>query len=120
MKAGRSIVTVNSKSRPEDTLRIIRQLGGYDRTNARHTQHAATMDRRVDSGQTVRAYQEQLHVQKTPQETGEARIRKEVHTEHKKLDVPVMREEVVIERRPASGQEVAAQDINAGQEIRVP
>ena len=47
-------------------------------------------------------------------------MRKEVHTEHKTLDVPVTREEVVIERRPASGKEVSASDLRAGQEVRIP
>jgi uncharacterized protein (TIGR02271 family) len=68
---------------------------------------------------TVRAHEEKLNVQKTPVQTGEAVVRKEVHTEHKTIDVPVTREELVIERHAGSGQ-VSSADIKEGQEIRVP
>ena len=46
-------------------------------------------------------------------------MRKEVHTEHKTLEVPVEREEVVIERRPASGRATSS-ELREGQEIRIP
>ena len=52
--------------------------------------------------------------------TGEVRVRKEVHTEHKTLEVPVEREEVVIERHPVSGHQPAATQFKEGQTIRVP
>jgi uncharacterized protein (TIGR02271 family) len=68
---------------------------------------------------TVRAHEEKLHVEKTPVEAGEAVIRKEVHTEHKTIDVPVTREELVVERRAGSGR-ASSTDIKEGQEIRVP
>jgi len=42
-----------------------------------------------------------------------------VVNETKTLEVPVTREEVVIERRPASGQ-ASSSDIRAGEEIRIP
>jgi uncharacterized protein (TIGR02271 family) len=71
------------------------------------------------SGQTVKAVDEQLHVQKKPVQSGEVKIHKEVHTEHKTIDVPVMREEVVVERMPASGATASASDLGS-QEIRVP
>ena len=50
---------------------------------------------------------------------GEVRVRKEVVEEEKTIDVPVTREEVVIERHPASGRPVAG-SIKEGEEIRVP
>lgn len=71
------------------------------------------------SGQTVKAVEEQLHVQKKPVQSGEVKVRKEVHTEHKTIDVPVTREEVVVERMPASSTTASASDIGS-QEIRVP
>jgi uncharacterized protein (TIGR02271 family) len=46
-------------------------------------------------------------------------VRKEVTTEHKNLEVPVTREEVVIERRPAAGR-ASSSDIRAGEEVRIP
>ena len=63
--------------------------------------------------------EEELHAHKQPVETGEARVRKEVVTEHKTLEVPVSREEVVVERRPVSGQ-AASSEIRAGEEVRIP
>jgi len=63
--------------------------------------------------------EEQVEVHKQPVQTGEVKVRKEVVTEHKTIDVPVQREEVVIERHPVSGQASSA-DIGRGEEIRVP
>jgi uncharacterized protein (TIGR02271 family) len=67
---------------------------------------------------TMQLREEQLKVKKTPVETGDVRIRKEVVTEQKTIDVPVEREEVIIERRPASGR-AKATDFGA-EEIRIP
>jgi len=53
---------------------------------------------------TIQLREERLKVDKKPVQAGEVRVRKEVHTEHKTVEVPVEREEVVIERRPASGR----------------
>lgn len=63
--------------------------------------------------------EEQLRVGKERVQTGEASIRKEVITEHRSVDVPLQREELVIERRPASGQ-AAAGTIGQSETIRVP
>ena len=70
---------------------------------------------------TIQAREEELHVNKERQQVGEVTLRKEVHTEHKTIDVPVEREEVVIERHAVSGR--AATDVSSlgeGQQIRVP
>jgi uncharacterized protein (TIGR02271 family) len=69
-------------------------------------------------GQTFEAREEELRVHKDRQQ-GEVRVTKEVHTEHKTLDVPVEREEVVVERHPASGQP-ASGSVGRGEEIRIP
>jgi uncharacterized protein (TIGR02271 family) len=83
--------------------------------------HAANSSAASAGGTTVRAHEEQAQVHKTPVKTGEVEVRKEVHTEHKTIDVPVTREEVVIERHPVSGQTASAADIQAEkQEIRIP
>jgi len=68
--------------------------------------------------QSIQAVEEQLHVEKKPVQS-EVNVRKEVHTEHKTIDVPVSREEVVIERHAPSGRTAAASDIKS-QEIRIP
>jgi uncharacterized protein (TIGR02271 family) len=139
-KAGRTIVTIKGSGRRDEALRILRQYGAYDISNrdivrdtaqqkqdaASHTGTAtmsgnrAMAGDRAMAGTTVRAHEERLRVEKTPVETGEVRVRKEVHTEHKTLDVPITREEVVIERRPASEKEVSASELQAGKEVRIP
>jgi uncharacterized protein (TIGR02271 family) len=52
---------------------------------------------------------------------GEARIRKDVVTENQTIEVPVMREELMLERVAVSGNTPAPEaNIGSGQEIRVP
>lgn len=67
---------------------------------------------------TLQLREERLKVGKKAVETGRVDVRKEVVTEHKNISVPVEREEVVIERRPARGKAVAG-DMRA-EEIRIP
>jgi uncharacterized protein (TIGR02271 family) len=66
---------------------------------------------------TIQLREEQLKVDKHREQTGEVQVRKEVVTERQQVSVPVEREEVVIERRPAHGQ--TAGSIKA-EEIRIP
>jgi len=123
VKAGRTLVTVKGAGRRDEALRILRQYGAYDisqKGDMVQEDAACHTGTEYPAGNTVRAHEEKLRVQKTPVETGEVKVRKETHTEHKTLDVPVTREEVVIERRPASGKEVSASDLRADQEVRIP
>jgi uncharacterized protein (TIGR02271 family) len=53
-------------------------------------------------------------------QAGEVRLRKEVTTEERTVEVPVTREEVVIERRPAAQGREAGGSIGEGEEIRIP
>ena len=62
--------------------------------------------------------EEELHVDKRQVQKGEVEVRKEVVTEQRQITVPVEREEVVIERRPASRRGRAG-DLRAEQ-IRIP
>jgi uncharacterized protein (TIGR02271 family) len=65
-------------------------------------------------GEVLRTFKERV-------ERGEVRLRKEVVTENKTVEVPVTREELVVERVPVSGQEAAkAGEIGSDKEIRVP
>jgi uncharacterized protein (TIGR02271 family) len=63
--------------------------------------------------------EEQLSVGTRQVEAGEAAVRKTVETEHVRKTVPVQREEVVVERRPISGDRTDDVDIRED-EIRVP
>jgi uncharacterized protein (TIGR02271 family) len=83
-----------------------------------HTSGASTRAGMPGKG-TFQATEEKLDVHKDKVEAGTVNVRKEVHTEHKTIDVPVEREEVVIERRPASGQP-ATGAMGGKQEINIP
>jgi len=71
------------------------------------------------AGQTVQVREEELRAHKQPVQAGEVRVHKEVVTEHKTMDVPVQREEVVVERHAATGQR-ATGEIRQGEDIRIP
>lgn len=75
---------------------------------------------RGDASQKIQVREEELHVNKTPVETGEVKVRKEVHTEQRTIQVPVKKEEVVIERHAVSGGHSAAGNIGSTEEIRIP
>jgi len=110
LKAGRYLVTLHGNVRQADAWTILRRHGGYDRASAAN----------MAGTQRVQVHEEHLHVHKQPVQTGEVKVRKEVVTEHKTVDVPVQREEVVVERHPVSGKAASATDIRAGEEIRIP
>jgi uncharacterized protein (TIGR02271 family) len=134
-EAGRTLVTVTADGRYDEAVAILRRHGAYDMhtaasrtsgttataaTTARSTTAGtATTSRTVEGGQTVQVKEEELEARKQPVETGEVKVRKEVHTEHKSMDVPVQREEVVVERHAPTGGG-APSDIKEGEEIRVP
>jgi uncharacterized protein (TIGR02271 family) len=127
VKAGRTVVSVNAGSRRSEAIAILQRFGGYDMSTrgdadfSTRDEYQSTDDaRHLNKGNTIQARAEQLNVQKTPVEVGDVRVRKEVHTEHKSVDVPVMREEVVIERHPVSGRQASSEPLNEGQEIRIP
>jgi uncharacterized protein (TIGR02271 family) len=138
-EAGRAIVTVTANGRSDEASAILRKYGAYDMstrgavaggsssvgsaTAARSTAHVAA-HATAAAGDTIQVKEERLHAEKRPVETGEVRVRKEVHTETKTLEVPVQREEVIIERRPGHGQiaaeGISASDVREGEEIRIP
>jgi len=107
VQAGRYVVTVQAGGRT-DSRTVFAKHGGYDRATA----HAV-----AETGRTMQLKEEELHVSKRKVPAGEVEVRKEVVTEQRQITVPVQREEVVIERRPASG--ATGGQIRA-EEIRIP
>ncbi len=74
-----------------------------------------------DTGERrIQLVSEVLRVRKERAERGEVRLRKEVRTETQNVQVPVTREELVIERNPVEGQRTASAEIGSDSEIRVP
>jgi uncharacterized protein (TIGR02271 family) len=130
-EAGRTIVTVQANGRYDDACTILRRHGGYDMstrgsvaagTSTTATGTATARTARATTGReadTMQVKEERLHAEKRPVEAGQVNVRKEVHTETKTLEVPVQREEVVIERTPVHGR-AAADAIREGEEIRIP
>jgi uncharacterized protein (TIGR02271 family) len=75
--------------------------------------------RRTGSPRTVQLLGEVLRVHKDRVNRGEARIRKEVVTENQSVQVPVQREELVVERRRVDGERPAS-GTPRNEEIRIP
>jgi len=121
VKSGRYLVTVEANGRAIEAREALHRRGGYDRAGwiAVRADRANTLAEggfRDDTGRVIQLKEEHLQANKEV-DRGEVDIRKEVHTEQRQITVPVEREEVVIERRPAGGK--ASGDMKA-EEIRIP
>ncbi len=86
---------------------------------------ARSGEQRLGAGATqdirVPVAEEELVPEKREREAGEVRVRKDVVTEHKQVDVPVTREEVHVERVPVQGGEARGAEARFEKdEIRVP
>ena len=112
-ESDRITMTVTAEGRYDEATAILRRHGAYDMHTTAHASRTAEGAERIP----LRAEELQAHKQSV--ETGAARIRKEIVTEYRTMEVPVQREEVVIERHAPTG-EPAASDIRPGEEIRVP
>jgi len=130
LKAGRYLVTVQGKRRTSEAVTILRRNGGYDMKSqaeataetrtAQTSGRTATRSRTQEGEESLELREEELHARKTPVKKGDVKVRKDVITEHKTIQVPVTREEVVIERRPAQGRRASSSSIKDGEEIRIP
>jgi uncharacterized protein (TIGR02271 family) len=133
VKAGRFLVTVDAADRKDEAWAILHKHGGYSKSQAadagakggkRTVRAAANTSAGVaaatagTAGKALQLKEEQLKVNKRRVPKGEVEVRKEVVTEQKTITVPVEREEVVVERRPARGR--AAAGAIAAETIRVP
>jgi uncharacterized protein (TIGR02271 family) len=134
IRAGGALVTV-SGARSSEARAILESNGGdlresgFDnsqfQTSSTTTGQSAA--RGVNAGasdefadQRIQLRGERLRTFKERVQRGEVRLRKEVITENQQVEVPVTREEIVIERAPASGNVRVAGDIGSDQDIRVP
>ena len=120
-----AIVTVSADEREDEARQILERSGcdigrsasTYDYGQARMAGTAAGRDLEQ---QNVQLYGEVLRVHTDRVSRGEARLRKEVHTDTQTVEVPVKREELVVERVPASGERPADSASFQEKEIRVP
>jgi uncharacterized protein (TIGR02271 family) len=116
VRAGGILVTVEAGSRREEARQIL--VGsGADLEPVSRTANAGSD---TSDSQRVELREEELRAEKERVQAGEVRVRKEVVTEKKTIDVPVTREEVVVERHPVAGRKPADEDIGQDEEIRIP
>ncbi len=149
-RAGRAILSVRADGREQEATNIIRNFGAYDydtrgsyaqttdATAAQAGTYAQTTDTAAAQAGTLgtaterdRAYddterrsiplrEEVLQADKERVQTGEARLRKEVVSEERSIDVPVTHEEVYVERRPYDTARPSDAPIGTDEVIRVP
>ena len=124
VKSGRYLVTVETADRADEARTILHRHGGFDRTAwaAVRADRANTLAEgalRTEDGRVIQLQEEHLKANKRTVAAGDVRVRKEVHTEHQQVTIPVEREEVVIERRPVHGKRGGAADLKT-EEIRIP
>jgi uncharacterized protein (TIGR02271 family) len=117
--AGRTIVSVHADGREAEARSILQRYGSYDRTDRGTTARSRAGTASGQGQRTIEAREEELHVNKQRVQTGEVNVHKEVHTEHKSIDVPVQKEEVVIERHAVKGRD-ASGPVGGDESIRVP
>lgn len=125
-----AIVTVQAGDRRAEAESILNRYNpdfGQGAANYDYSQESAAYlndERTRESGRTeepgnIQLLGEVLRVHKDRVNRGDVRIRKEVVTENQSVQVPVQREELVVEHRPVNGEKPATGTIGE-QEIRVP
>lgn len=116
---GNVLVTICAGDRLEQAREILQRTGA-DLGTSKGTVTGTSAKRSVEGERNIQLVGEILRVHKDRVQRGEVRLRKEVVTENQNLEVPVSREELVIERVPVQGREASGQ-VGAGEkEIRVP
>jgi len=85
-----------------------REFSGSAANNAADPSAAVNDEHRVpaESGASIELVEEELRARTRAVQTGEVTIRKEVVSETRTIEVPVRREELVIERRPVDRRPV--------------
>ncbi len=122
-RSGGTVITVTAGGRAEEARAILTQYGadlGEDASSYDYPETASSANADLTTERNIRLYGEVLRVQKNRVSAGEVRLRKEVITETQTVQVPVTREELVIERVAATGDQPATGATFAGEEIRIP
>ncbi|HSU19721.1 MAG TPA: YsnF/AvaK domain-containing protein [Acidobacteriaceae bacterium] len=118
-----AVVTVNAGDRTAEAQEILTRYGADLGQNASSYDYSQTTSGQAGEVQDTRNIQllgEILRVHKDRVSRGEVRLRKEVITENQNIQVPVTREELVIERHAVEGNTPAQGGIGQDQEIRIP
>ena len=120
-----AVVTVNAGDRIPEAESILRRYNadlGNEAENYNYSETETGSSQQLDEDReqsNIQLLGEVLRVQKDRVSRGEVRIRKEVITETQTVQVPVTREELVVERRPVDQATPATGPIGES-EIRIP
>lgn len=135
---GGALISVRTEDRKADAQEILtrnngqiaRELGGSTVDQQTTSAQLGATDNRLGAEDSqlgqgtperrIQLISEVLRVRKERVARGEVRVRKEVLTETQNVQVPVTREEIVIERSPVSGERPASGEIGENNEVRVP
>lgn len=113
------LLTLHASSPERATMaRDILQNAGADMATGAATA-SRPASKTVQGERRIQLLGELLRVHKERVQRGEVRLRKEVVTEKQHVEVPVTREELVIERTPVQAGEATGQ-VGTGEEIRIP
>lgn len=117
-----AVITVNAGDRRPEAEAILKRNGADLGENASTYDYPdnTTSNAPVEGTQNIQLLGEVLRVHKERENLGDVRIRKEVVTENQTVQIPVTREELVIERRSVNGEEQANGTVGEGSEIRIP
>jgi len=128
-----TLVLVRSGDRLQEASAILLAHGAYgpggkreassdtaDTAVADNETREATTHPDTAEDQRMRLHAEQLQASKRPMQTGEITIHKEIITEQQTIDVPVRREEVVVERRSLAEDATSAETLGKDETIRIP
>lgn len=117
-----TVVTVNAGDRAGQAESIMLQYGADLGEGAEGYDYSQTTNASGDRKETndLQLLGEVLRVQKERVSRGEVTLRKEVITEMQTIQVPVSREELVIERHAVDGGQTAQGTVGKGEEIRIP
>lgn len=116
-----AIVTVSAPGREAEARAILQKNGADLGENASTYDYSnTTANTTTEGAQNIQLLGEVLRVHKDRISAGEVRFRKEVITDMQTVQVPVTREELVIERHAVAGATPAQGTIGEGTEIRIP
>lgn len=117
---GGVLVTVQAGARSVAARQALRESGADLGSMGLETARSATVKGSEGDSERLELREEQLDVETRQVQAGEVRLRKEVVTEQRNIEVPVTREEVVIERHPVSGREASDKTLDDNTEVRIP
>lgn len=116
------LLTVEAGNRTAEAEQIIEKNGGdVGRNSGTWSYESSRNATGTEQTQRMQLYGEVLRVHRDRVQRGEARLRKQTVTENQTVNVPVTREELVVERTPVSGEKTApGARIGENAEVRVP